>query len=224
MSSVKSTSNPHPDLLRTPPGSFSKQDIPVLSLNKSPVKSERRQEPPSSTKVPIQPFTDVPPRAQSRAANFITLGRFHIDSTITRLRICRWVLLLTIKMLSILTATVFWLATPIFLKNLLNWQAPGKIIYELTLRYLSNMPPTTPIWKNIFPGTDYSNSPHLRLTVHASSYQHSPIIYTTSIPLILDNPMIWLVLLVSMFIGHHLLCFTHDCLSKVSPTIRAANA
>jgi hypothetical protein len=222
-SGLKSSSKLHQDPPRSPPDSLSKQDFALLSQNKSGVKGEQRQEPTSSEKVPVQPFVDVPPRAQSQAFNFITLGRFQIDSTVTRVRISKWVLLLTIKILSILTATVFWLATLICLKALLNWQSPWKIIYEFTLRYLSGSPRTAHIWRHIFPGTDCSNSHHLRLTVHTSSYLHSPIIYSTSIPLLLDNPMVWLLVIAFMFTSHHLLCFAHDCLSKVSPTIRAAN-
>lgn len=222
-SALKSSSKLHQDLLQSPTDSVSKQDHTLLSQNKSGVKSEQRQEPTRSKQVPLQPFVGIPPRAQSQAFNFITLGRFQIDSTITRARICTFVLLLTIKMLSILTATVFWLAAPIYLKTLLNWEAPGKILYELTLRYLSGSPSTTSIWRHIFPGTDYSNSPHLRLTVHRSSYPHSPIIYSTSIPIFLDNPMVWIFVMVFMFTSHHLLCFAHECLSKVRPSIRPAN-
>ena len=230
-SGLKSSSKLRIDLLRTPPGSVSKQeylqdyplppqDYSLRPQNKSGVKSAQRQEPTRSAQIPIQPFFDTPPRAESQAFNFITLGRFQTGSTITRIRICKWVVLLTIKILSILTATVFWLAAPIYLKTLLNWKAPGNIFYELTLRYLSGSPSTTSIWKHIFPGTDCSNSHHLRLAVHSSSYLHSPIIYSTSIPLLLDNPMVWLFVMVSMFNSHHLLCFAHDCLSRVSPTIR----
>lgn len=222
-SGLKSSSKLHQDLLRSPPDSVSKQDYTLLSQTKSGVKSEQRQESTRSKQVPLQPFVDIPPRTQSQAFNFITMGMFQIDSTITRVRICKYVLLLNIKILSILTATVFWLAAPIYLKTLLNWQAPGNILYELVLRYLSGSPSTTSIWRHLFPGTDYSNSHHLRLAVHRSNQLHSPIIYSTSISLLLDNPMVWLFVMVFMFTSHCLLCFANDFLSKVSPTIRPAN-
>jgi hypothetical protein len=222
-SGLKASPKPPQNLLQTPPDSLSKREFTVLLQNNSGFKSEQRQEPTSSRKVPVQPFVDVPPTAQSQTFNFITMRRFQIDSTITRVRICKWVLLLTIKILSILTATVFWLAAPIFLKTLFSWEAPIKIFYELILRCISGSRSTTPIWRHIFPGTDYRNSYHLRLTIQPSSYLHSPIIYSASTPLLLDNPMVWLFVMAFMFTNHHLLCFAHDCLSKVSPTIRKAN-
>jgi hypothetical protein len=226
--SLRHSSNLKIDLQRTPPRSGVKQDNTLLSKSKPDLNSESRPELPrpelsSRKQEPAQLLVEIPPKAQSQAFNFITMGRFQIGSSITRVRICKLLLLLTIKILSILTATVFWLSAPIYLKTLLNWQAPGKIFYELTLRYLSGSPPTTPIWRHIFPGTDCSNSHHLRLAVHSSSYLHSPIIYSTSIPLLLDNPIVWLFVMVFMFSSHHLLCFAYDCLSKVSPTIGPAN-
>jgi hypothetical protein len=222
-SGLKSSSKLHQETLRSPPESLSKQDCDRLSQNKSGVKSTQREEPSSCKQVPLQPCVVIPSRARSQAFNFITLGRFQVDSTITRLRICKLILLLTIKILSIQTAAVFWLASLICLKTLLNWQAPANILYELTYQYTLGSRSTTPIWSHIFPATDYINSRNLRLTVHRSSYLNSPIIYSTSIPLIIDDPIVWIFVMVFMFVSHHLLCFAHDCLSKVSPTIQPAN-
>jgi hypothetical protein len=221
------------NLPKTPSHSGVKQDDTLLLQNTPRVKRDqeqtmREQEPIVREEAPIvrgqarlQPFIDAPPRAQIQAFNFITLGRFQIDSTITR-RICKVLLLLTIKMLSMLTATVFWICTPVCLKTLLNWKAPGNILYELP-RYLSGSPSATSIWRHIFPGTEYANSHHLRLAIHGSSHPHSPIIYSTSITLILENPVVWLSVLLFMFTSQHLLCFAHDSISKVNPAIRSAD-
>lgn len=222
-SGLKSSSKLHQDLLRSPPDSFSKQDDTLLSQNKSGVKSGQREEPTRSQQVPVQPFVDTPPRAQSQTFNFITMRKFQIESTITRARICKSVLLLTAKMLSMVTAAVFWLSVLICLKTLLNWQAPWRILYELIVRWFSASTSTTSIWRLIFIGTNYSDSYYLRLTVHRSSYLHSPSIYSISTPLLLENPMVWFSVMLLMFISHHLSCLAHDCLNKISPTIRPAN-
>jgi hypothetical protein len=121
-------------------------------------------------------------------------------------------------MLSMLTAIVFWLAALICLKTFLNWSAPREIFYELLHRYISGLPTTASIWRHIFPGTGYRNSYHLRLAVHGSSYLYSTAIYSESIPLLLENPVVWFALMVFMFASQYLLCFAHDFLSKVSPT------
>lgn len=211
---LNSNSKSRQELQLTPRRSLSKQDLAQNSQSKSGVRSEPEQQPTSSKKIPIQPFFGVPPRAQTQIPNYITLGMFRIDPTIAKVSICKWVVLFTIKILSILTAILFWLATTICFKTLLSWKAPGQILYELTIRHLSGSSTTATIWRHLFPDTDYINSHHLRLAVHTSSYKHSPIIYSTSIPLLLDNPMVWLSLMVFMFISHHLLCFSHDCLSS----------
>lgn len=224
-SGIKSSSktDQYQGQLITPQRSGFKQEPIPFSQNKSVAKSEQRQESTRNKQVPLPPFVDIPPRSQSPPFSFIMLRRFQLDSTITRAWICKFILLLTIKILSILTAIVFWLTVPIYLKTLLSWQAPRKILYELTLRYFSDSPSTSSIWRHIFPGSDFSNSYHLRLTVHSTGYIHSPTLYSTAMTIIIDNPLIWLFVMVFMFISHHLLCFAHDCLSKVSPTIRSAN-
>ena len=231
--SARHSSNLKIDLQRTPPRSGIKQDNTLLSKSKPDLNSESRPEllrpelprPELSRRKqePAQPLVEITPRAQSPVFNFITMGRFQLESTIARAWICKLILLLTIKILSIQTAAVFWLAALICLKTLLNWQAPANVLYELTYQYTSGSRSTTPIWSHIFPATDYINSRNLRLAVHRSSYLNSPIIYSTSIPLIIDNPVVWIFVMVLMFVSHHLLCFAHDCLSKVSPTIQPAN-
>jgi hypothetical protein len=215
------------DLQRTPQRSGAKQDNIMLSQSKPNPNSEPRSELPRPElsmrrQEPAQPAFEIPPRAQTPAFNFITMGRFQLDSTITRAWICNRVLLLTIKILSMLTAAVFWLAFPFYIKTLLSWKAPLNIFYDIIDSYTSGLPSTTPIWRRLFPATDYTGH-QLRLIVHQSSYLHSQTFYSASIPLILDNPLVWLFVMTLMFASHHLLCFAHDCVSKVSSTIRPAN-
>lgn len=197
----------------TPQQSFSKQGSALPSQRKSAMKSPQRQDSVSRAQVPIQPFPEIRPRAQSLAFNFITMGRFQIDSTITRARVFIWLLLLSTKMVSILTATAFWLATIIAIKNLLDWNGPLKILY-FTVRYLGGSPPVKDLWSHIFLGTEYLSGPHLRLAVHNSDYIHSSAIYSTSIPILYDNPFVWLFVMALMFISHYFTCFAHDCLAK----------
>jgi hypothetical protein len=225
-SSVKlhqeSEQNTYPNPLQTPQQSFSKQDSALPSQHKSGMKTPQRQESISRAKVSIKSFLNIPPREPSYAFNFITMGRFQIDSTITRVRVFTWLLLLSIKIVSLLTATAFWLATIIFIKNLSEWDGPLKILY-FTLRYLGGSPPVDNLLRHIFFGTGYLSGPHLRLAVHTSNYINSPAIYSTSIPILHSNPFVWLFIMTFMFISHYLTCFAHDCLSKVSPTITPAN-
>ena len=210
------------NLLRTPQRSFSKQGSALHSQHKSGVKIPQRQESISKTRVSIEPFIEIPPTDQSRAFNFITMGRFQIDSTITGVRVFTWLLLFTIKIVSILTATAFWLATIIFIKTLSEWNGPLELLY-FTFRYLKGAPPVDNLWMHIFLGTEYLSGPQLRLAVHSSNYVYAPAIYSTSIPIIYDNPFVWLFVMTFMFISHYFACFAHDCLSKLSSTIRPAN-
>lgn len=211
---LNSSSKSHQEAPQTPRRSLSKQDFSQNPQSKSGVKIEPGQLPTSNRKAPEQPLFGAPLRAQSRTPNYITMGMIHVNPTATKVSICKGVILFTIKMLSMLTAIFFWLATAIWFKTLLCWKAPGQLLYDLVVRYLSGAPINDAIWRHIFPGTDYGNSHHLRLAIHTSSYTHSPAIYSTSIPLLLDNPVVWLSLMAFMFVGHHLLCFSHDCLSS----------
>ena len=230
ISNVKSNSKPNTDSNRSLPLQIAlPKDHSQLSQNKqnkSGLKNEQTPELTRTKEVPLQPVAAIPPTAQPaqpRTFNFITMGRLQLDSTVTRLRICKFILLLIIKALSIPTAFAFWLSVPFCLTTLLTWKAPVNFFYELTLRYLSGSSSTTPIWRQSFPDTDCSNSHHLRLSVHRSSYLHSSIICSTSVPLLVHNHMVWLSVMIFMFLSHHFLCFAHDCLSRVNSTIRPAN-
>lgn len=163
-----------------------------------------------------QPF-EMPSRAQRNTFNFITMGIIQLDSTTTRAWISKWILLLTIKMLSMLTAALFWLALPIYAYSLYRWQAPLNIFYDLTSRYSSGSVSTI-IWRHIFPATEFSSGHQLKLVVHQTSYLQSQTFYSTSIPLFLENPIAWLFLMTFMFTSHHLLCFAYDSLDKQSYT------
>lgn len=211
---LNSSSKSYQEPPQTPRRSSSKQDLPQNSQNKPGVKTEPGQPTASNRKAPEQPVFGALPRNQSRAPNYITMGMFHIGPTTAKVSIFKAMLLFTTKVLSVLTAFFFWLATAICFKTSICWKAPAQLLYELVIRYLSGAPITDTIWRHLFPGTDYSNSHHLRLAVHTSNYTHSPAIYSTSIPLLLDNPVVWLSLMAFMFISHHLLCFSHDCLSN----------
>ena len=203
-------------LLQTPYQSLTKQGSVQHSQNRSGMKTPKKQESVSNVKVSIQPFVDTPPTDQSRALNFITMGRFQIDSTINKVRVFTWLLLFNVKVFSLLTATVFWLATIIFIKKLSEWNGLWEAVC-FALRYLVGSQTLNDLWRHIFLGNEYHSGPHLRLAVHTSNYIHSPAIYSTSIPILYNNPFVWLFVMTLMFISHYFTCFAHDCLSKIQP-------
>ena len=198
--------------LRTPTGSAIKQDLRPLPQNQSGAKSEQRQGLSMSKQAPlppIQPFVDMPPRDQRQAFNFITMGRFRIPHTIIGARIFTFILLLANAVVFILTATGFWVSLFMFIRSLLSWRLLGSLLFEVTLRWLSGWPTPTPIWSHL---SNYTDSYHLGLAVQRSSSQGSPIIYSTSIPLMVDSSLVWFSVVVLMFIGHHTSSFAHTCL------------
>jgi hypothetical protein len=144
------------------------------------------------------------------------MGRFRIDPTITRVRVFTWLLLLSIEMVSILTVAVFWLATVIFISSMFEWGGPVGILC-FALKYLGG-PPVDTLLKHICLGTAY-RGPHLGLAVYASNYVKSPVICSTSIQILHENPLIWLFVMAFMFISHGFACFAHDCVSKLTPNI-----
>lgn len=214
-----------PDLFKTPAqtpqGSRTKNSLDQILPDKSGCKIE--QEPIRSIrKTPINTFDHAleirQPTLRTRYYDYITMGRFQIDSTITRARICLLVLFSCLKILSILTAAGFWIAAPLYLISLVDWQIPWKFIY-FTDRYIRGLPLTDHVWRFLFPngGSSY----HLRVEIHTSLYSHSPAIFSTILPILIDNPVFLFFLMTFMFISHHLLCFAHDCLTKFTSTIRA---
>jgi hypothetical protein len=48
---------------------------------------------------------------------------------------------------------------------------------------------------------------------------NSPVICSTSIQILHNNPFIWAFVIAFMFISHCFACFAHDCVSKLTPNI-----
>lgn len=216
---VKSSSKLSVDLFQSPPISVIKQEH-TLSRSKSGAKSEQKQELISRNRqASIQAFVDTPPRTQGHAFSFITFRQFEVDYTTTRLEIFTSVLLLTIGVLSIVTAAIFWITVIISLMALFTWRTPGQMLYDLIIRWLSDSPVNSPIWQQLYLGSG-SDGLHLRLAVHFSSYLNSPVIYSIMNPVVSNNPWAWLFVIVFMFTSHYLLCFAYGCLSKLSLRLR----
>lgn len=178
-----------------------------------------RVEPPRVNEPQQERAYGSPPRAQIRLFNFITMRRYWLDSTSRRARISEWIILFGINVLSAVAGTVFWLAAIFCLYSISYWQHPMTFLRALTRGYFSGSLSTT-FWSYILP--NFSDSPHLRLAVHTTSYMHSRIICSWMISLPLDNTMFCLLVMVLMFIAHYLLGFAHDRLSNAS-LIRTAN-
>ena len=207
---------------QTPQVSQSKQILDQLSRSKSGYKIGQEEPVRSMRTIPMNAFNDTPEIKQHephvRRYDYITMGSFHIDSTITRARICLRVLLFCIRVFSILTAAVFWVIAPFYLIGLVNWQLPWKLIY-LTYTYFGGRPLAGHISKILFPDVG-SGGYHLRVAIHPSLYYQSPAMCSMTVPILIDHSMALFFLMAFMFIGHHLLCFAHDCLTKFGRTIR----
>lgn len=205
---------------QTPEASQRKQILDQLSRSKSKIGQEELAR--SMRKTPMNAFDDTPEIKQHEThvnrCDYIAMGSFHIDPTTPRAQICLKVLLFGIRVFSILTAAVFWMIAPCYLISLVNWQLPWKLIY-LTYTYFSGRPLAGPILKIMFPNVG-SSGYHLRVALHSSLYYRSPAMYSMTLPILIDCPMALFFLMAFMFIGHYLLCFTHDCLTRFGRTIR----
>jgi hypothetical protein len=207
------TNSASPQIPQTPLRRAPTQEITLDPRSVSRARTEQGQQPSLNSGIrtpPPPPLLTVPHRTQNRAPNYITLGMFRIDPTNARISL----LLSVIKKLSILTSTFFWIVFANCFTTLLFWGVPWRVLYELITGCFSGTLTTTTIWRCLFPGTDNTNSHHLRLAIHTSSYTHSPVVYSTSIPLNLGSTMTWFSLMTFLFISNHLLCFFHDCLTQ----------
>ena len=149
---------------------------------------------------------------QAPAMNLIPIGRFRFEFTVNAERIVYFMLSLTTNTFSVVTGGFFWMATVCFIWTSFTSQVPSRVFNELIQRYIAGYPPNGSIWGYMFPATESNNAHQLRLTVHIPGYPHPTMIYSTSIPILIGNPLFWLILMVCMCMSHHLLCFAHECL------------
>lgn len=206
---------------QTPEPSQRKEILDQLSRSKSKCKSGQEEPARSMRKTPMNAFNDTLEIQQHESHvhryDHIAMGSFRINSTIPRVQICLKVLLFCIRVLSTLTAAAFWVIAPCYLISLVNWQLPWKLIY-LTYTYFGGRPLDGHTLKFLFP--EVANGYHLRVAMHSSLYSQSPALYSMTLPILVDCPMALFFLMAFMFIGHYLLYFAHDCLTKFGRMIR----
>ena len=144
--------------------------------------------------------------------NFIPIGRFRLEFTVNAERIVYFMLALTTNTASVVTGAVFWVAAGFFIWTFFTSQVPGIVFNELIQRYIAGYPPNGSIWGYMFPATESNNAHQVRLTVHIPGYPHPRMIYSTTIPILLGNPVFWLILMVCMWMSHRLLYSVHGFL------------
>lgn len=144
--------------------------------------------------------------------NLIPIGRLRFEFTVNAERIVYFILSLATNTFSVVTGAVFWVATVSFIWTCFTSQVPSRVFNELIQRHIAGYPANGSIWGYMFPAIESNNAHQLRLTVHAPGYPHPTMIYSTSIPILIHNPVFWLILMVCTCTGHHLLCFAHECL------------
>ena len=149
---------------------------------------------------------------QAQAGNLIPIGRYRLEFTVNAERFVYFILSLTTNTSSFVTGVVFWVATVFCIGTCFTSQVPRRVFNELIQRYIAGYPPNGSIWGHMFPATESNDAYQLRLAVQIPGYPHSRMIYSPSIPLLLHNPVFWLILMVCMWVSHHLSRFAHEFL------------
>ena len=154
------------------------------------------------------------PRARRppvQVMHFFPMTRVRLECPIYGERFVYCLLTWATKTFSVVTGGAFHLAGLFLVVTSFTSQVPRRVFYELMARLNAPYPPNASIWEHIFPAHQSDRAHRLRLTVHAPNHPHPTMVYTTSIPLLIDNPVFWFIMMVSMCMGHNLLCFVHGC-------------
>lgn len=185
--------------------------------------------------------------AQTQISSFVTLRHWTIEPTIGRTRFCLWVLLLVVKFLSILMTISFWLSSLFFLRALVSWDGFYRIMRGIARRRaaarLEDIAPgpgaagaanaqggagganhkDPTFWTDVFPPEVSYASYQIYLAMTESPMQTARVFFRFRWPLLLSNPVVWLVLIIILFISQRLLYFLHDCLQNASQAMEVTS-
>ena len=158
---------------------------------------------------------------QSQAMNIFTLKRWKIETTIDRVQICLWTLILITKIFSILAVISFWIAVFFWLKSLPAWEGPQRIFngYMYRRDAAANnvaLRDDEAFLHDVFPGVESLMSYQLSFVLTDSGFHPSRAVFAMGLALLLKNPVTWLIIMIMTFACYHVSSFVHDCLRQAS--------
>lgn len=165
-----------------------------------------------------------PDSVPSWILNFFALKNWRFESTFNRARLCIWAFILITHVCCLVTRVLLWVSWVMFFRSLIVWRGGRRIADGFVRRRelrLDNqeIPAQDRFWNDLFHEQDIAQSyhAHFRLTEHALG--PVGIIYELSIPLI-DHPVVWLAIVLTLFLTHNVLCFVHDSLYQAKNSMR----
>lgn len=176
--------------------------------------------------------------AQNQASIFFTLKRWKIESTIDRTQICLWTFIMMMKLLMLVVVVSFWIASLLFVKTLATWGGFQRVMdgfarrREMALNAVGDQAGNAndagaddgqnqeTIWEDLFPAGIRFASYHLNLIVSDSGLRAARPVFGLRFALLLTNPIVWLLVILILFISHHLIKFVHDCLQNALQATR----
>ena len=162
---------------------------------------------------------------QSKAYNAFTLKRWRIDTTIDRVQICIWILILIMKVVSMLSVISFWISLFFWLKSLPGWEGPQRIFNGFARRRAAGInnqviPADDSLWDDLFPVAEALLSYQLNFTVEDSAIQPNLNLYGFRVPLLTANPVMWLLFMGIIFCCYNIASIVYGSLLQASTVMR----
>ena len=176
---------------------------------------------------PINPMQNAVGRQvndTSKTYDIFTLKRWNLDLTIDRVQVCLWMLILMMKIISTLAVISFWLAVLFCLKSLPGWQGPQRVITGYVRRrdFINNqhqIPANDHFLEDLFPFQDRQLSFQLLIAFAHDALAENAVL-NVLVPILVDDPIVCLMLMLLAFIINHAATFTHGCLRQANHAVR----
>lgn len=162
-------------------------------------------------------FIPIPIPIPTSIASIVDMTKWAIAITPSRVEFFYWCSLLVIKCLCFLTNVLFWIFACMALKTLPTWTGLTALITAFwTIRpwWLGGpgFSAFGEIWAQFFTEAELLNSHYLQLVLHETGEIGANVLNTITIPLLVGNPIFWVVAVLIMFIFHGTLSFIYGCL------------
>jgi hypothetical protein len=169
-------------------------------------------------------------KSQSQTINILTLKRWKIETTLDRVQVCLWTLFLIAKLLSTLAVISFWIAAFFTLKTLPVWNGPQRVFDGYVRRRnaaVANARIQNELvdladnfWEDLFPAADNDACHQLNVQYTDRVLEPNVVLFQRRLPILLNNPVVWMLVMMITFSAFHMLSFVQDCLRQANHVTR----
>lgn len=147
------------------------------------------------------------------------LTKWRVSITPNKAQVCLWAFITATNSLYALSIITFWISLIMCVKTFPAWRGVRRLFEGIARRSAAGqlwyqMNPNDNFILDLFPPEEEQDAYTLHISCTEGARLPPPAVWTHAIPLRLENPVFWLILMILALINSYLLSFVHGCLKR----------